>query len=283
MPPAASAAEPKPPETLGVRSVSWEASRALASEGEWLEAARREVEAAVKDGAAAVVFPDRFPAGLAKFAPKKGDAAAYAARRVEDALLPMLKAAAAPGMLIVLGSYPIPAAGSTIVHRVPVLSGEQWQWFDKIDLTPAELAAKPRGVPASRLVLYRFRGGLAAVVPGYSLQKPELAVSMKKRGVSLILSPSVAEDEADAARVLRCASGRAAELGAAVIVAAPAGSTLFLPAQKGLEAARGDGEGRAGTWTHVLPWKKLLDLRVAPAKPESRPFLEPSPLHQTEI
>ena len=106
---------------------------------------------------------------------------------------------------------------------------------------------------------------------------------MKKRGVSLILSPSVAEDEADAARVLRSASGRAVELGAAVIVAAPAGSTLFLPAQKGLEAAAGDAEGRGGTWTHVLPWKKLLDLRVPPKKPEARPFLEPSSLHQTEI
>jgi predicted amidohydrolase len=270
LPLVAAAKPPKPVETVVVRAVAWDASWKPAGPAEWVERAAAAVAAAVKGGADIVVFPEGFTAGLGS--------AESATRTVEDSLYPALKTAAGKSS-VVLGAYARSVAGDAS-YRVAVLDGGAWGWFDKNDLTPAETAALPGVKPGFRLPLFKRAGGLWGVIPGYTLQKTEAMSQVKRRGLQLIVSPASAGDANGATRVLRVATSRAVELGAAVVVAAPAGSTMYLPAQDGFEAPP---EGAA---EHRVPWRKLLELReraTPAAKSEARPFLDPTSLHQIEL
>lgn len=253
------------PETLTVRAIDWDPAWKPATETEWNARVIGEVAAAAKAGVDVVVFPERFSGG-----------------RALAILLEGVRAAAGDDRLVVLGNAPFRAAGEDRpVSRAHVLSGGAWQAVDKLDPTPAERARKPAVKPGMRLPLFRFRGGVVAVLPAHSLQKTEIAASLKKRAVNLLLVPVPAEDELGASRVARVASARAVELGAAVVTAPPAGSppALHLPAQKGFELAPQAPSGR----DFRLPWKKLLELRAVPeGSTEPKPFLETSH-YQVEI
>ena len=96
-----------------------------------------------------------------------------------------------------------------------------------------------------------------------------------------MLLSAPAEDDEGRARLERVASGRAVELGAAVVIAPPVGAPmLFLPAQKGFDLKPNAPAGR----DIRVPWKKLLELRSpAPDSLEQRPFFEPVSGYQVEI
>ncbi|UPT74877.1 MAG: hypothetical protein M0D55_03960 [Elusimicrobiota bacterium] len=259
---AAAPAAPKPAEWLVVRAADWDSSWKPKADREWAEKLVAVVSAAAKDGVDALVFAEGFSAG-----------------RCPEDLLPSLKGAAGPDMLVALGVMPCKEKGSAVA-RTWVYSSGGWAAFDKIDPTPAERAAKPPVKPGTRLVLFRWRGGLASVLPSYSAQKPELAAALKKRGVSLLLVPVPAEDDDGWRRVTRAASARAVELGAAVVLVPPsAPPTLYLPAQKGFEPALA-----AGARDVRVPWRRLLELRSPPAgSTEARPFLDPATYYQVEF
>lgn len=249
-----------------VRAVSWDYSWKPATEKEWASRVVSEVAAAAKDGADIIVFPEQFSKG-----------------RSLEAVLSDVKDAAGSERLVVLGNAPYQEAGwDHVVSRAYILSGGSWQVMDKVDPTPAERAQKPPVKPGTRLPLFRFRGAVVAALPAFSIEKPEIAASLKKRAVQLVLVSATAEDEEGASRLSRIASARAAELGAAVVVAPPssAAPALHLPAQKGFDLKPQAPAGR----DFRLPWKKILDLRVQPdGKGESRPFLDPAPYYQIEI
>lgn len=253
------------PETLTVRAVSWEPSSKTETDKDWSARVVAEVSAAVKDGADAVVFPEGFSAG-----------------RDVPGVLDAVKAAAGEDRLVVLGYAPHRNPGEDFAYgRAYILSGGTWQIMDKLDPTPAERAAKPPLKPGVRLPLFRFRGGTVSVLAASSLAKPEIAASLKKRGVQLVLVAAPAEDEEGAARLSRSSAARAVELGAAVVTAppSPAAPALHLPAQKGFGLKPPTASGR----DFRVPWKKLLDLRVVPeGSTEPRPFLE-STHYQVEI
>lgn len=262
---AAPAKAPAAPETLTVRAVSWDAAWKPATEKEWLARVVAEVASAAKDGADVIVFPESFSAG----------------RTLESALGPV-RDAAGSDRLVVLGNAPHSEAGwDYSVSRAYILVGGSWQNMDKLDPTPAERARKPAVKPGMRLPLFRFRGGVVAALPAYSLEKPEIAASLKKRAVQLVLVSAPAEDAEGSARLSRSAAARAVELGAAVVVAplVPASPASYLPAQKGFDLGAPASAGR----DFRLPWKKLLDLRAKPDAAEPRPFLDPSPYYQIEI
>lgn len=253
------------PETLTIRAVSWDVPLKSAPDKDWGARLVAEVSAAVKAGADAVVFPEGFSDG-----------------RDVPGILDAVKAAAGEDRLVVLGYAPHRNPGEDSAYgRAYILSGGTWQIMDKLDPTPAERAAKTPLKPGVRLPLFRFRGGTAAVLSASSLAKPEIAASLKKRGVQLVLVAAPAEDAEGAARLSRSAASRAVELGAAVVTAppSPAAPALHLPAQKGFDLAPQSPKGR----DFRLPWKKLLDLRVVPeGSTEPRPFLE-STHYQVEI
>lgn len=264
-----SAAPSKPlavPDVLIVRAVAWDHSWKPATDKEWEARVVSEVAAAAKDGADVIVFPEQFSNG-----------------RSLEGVLSGVRDAAGAERFVVLGNAPYQEAGwDHVVSRAYVLTGGSWQVMDKVDPTPAERAQKPPVKPGTRLPLFRFRGAVVAALPAFSIQKPEIAASMKKRAVQLVLVSSPAEDEEGAARVARSASARAVELGAAVVVAPPSTVTpaLYLPAQKGFDLKPQAPRGR----DFRLPWKKILDLRVQPdGKGEPRPFLDPAPYYQIEI
>ena len=263
---AGTAKTPPVPEALTVRAVAWDYAWKPATEKEWGARVVSEIAAAAKDGADIVVFPEQFSQG-----------------RNLDGILADAKIAAGSDRLVVLGNTPHLDSGSgNTVSRAYILSSGAWQEMDKLDPTPAERDQKPPVKPGMRLPLFRFRGAVVAVLPAASILKPEIAASLKKRAVQLVLVSAPAEDEEGAARVARAASARAVELGAAVLVAPPssAAPALYLPAQKGFDLKPQTPSGR----DFRLPWKKLLDLRALPgAKGETRPFLEPAPYYQIEI
>ena len=294
----AASAAPKIPETLKARAVSWDLGWKPASADEWIARAVSEVRDAARERVDVLVLPELFAWGLGPFAPKDARAVDYITSMVNERLLPAAKAAAAPGMLLVLGSYPHAERGAShVLNRAPVLFENGWRFVDKLDPTQGEALEDPPVKPGYALPLFKFRGGLAAVLICFSLEKPELASALKKRGPQLILSPSATEDEAGVARVLRSASGRAVELGAAVLVAPLLGeqdgwknrgsTALYLPAQKGLELTPRESPRRESGFArddYELPWKKLLALREQPKeKPETRPFLAPASPFQVEI
>ncbi len=246
----AAPAAPKPPETVTVRVAAADAGAVV------------ETAAAAKDKVDALVFPEGFGGGVCP----------------DDALRASIKEAAGPDMLVALGSARCGGPDGTF-GRAWVLSSGGWIAFDKLDPTPAERAAKPPVKSGTRLILFRFRGGLAAVLPAYSVQKPELAGALKKRGVSLLLATAAVEDEDGRRRLARTASARAVELGAAVVVAPAAGApSLYLPAQKGFDEAPAlTGRDAA------VPWRRLLELRAPRAgATEPRPFLDQAHYYQVE-
>lgn len=257
---------PAAPGELIVRAVAWDYSWKPAAEKEWSARVVSEVAAAAKEGADVIVFPEQFSRG----------------RSLED-VLAAVKDAAGRDRLVVLGNSPHREPGwEHVVSRAYILSDGAWQVMDKLDPTPAELAQQPPVKPGMRLPLFRFRGGVVAVLAASSIAKPEIASSLKKRAVQLVLVTAPIEDAEGAARVARSAAARAVELGAAVAIAPPSSEApaLHLPAQKGFDLKPQAPSGR----DLRLPWKKLLDLRVRPAaSSEARPFLDPTPYYQVEI
>jgi hypothetical protein len=262
---AAGSARAAIPETLTVRAVAWDDPRGSEAENGWGARVVQAVAAAAKDGADVVVFPEGFAAG-----------------RDLKLVLDGAKAAAGEDRLVVFGSAAHRNPGEDFTYgRAYILSGGAWQIMDKLDPTPAERARKPSMKPGLRLPLFRFRGGTVAVLAASSIAKTEIAASLKKRGVQLVLVSAPAEDEEGAARLSRSAAARAVELGAAVVTAppSPAPPVLHLPAQKGFDLKPQVPAGR----DFRLPWKKLLDLHApAGGATEPRPFLETS-RYQVEI
>jgi predicted amidohydrolase len=279
------------PETLKIRVVSWDLAFRPASEAEWTARVVSEVRGAAAAGSDVLVFPELFAWGLAPYAPKGARPAEFITGRMGGSVFPAVKAAAVPGMLVVLGTYPHQEAGwNYAFNRAAILLDGEWRFADKLDPTQGESAEDPAIRPGDKLPLFAFRGGTAAVVVCFSLEKPEVSAALKKAGVQLVLGPSATEDEDGAARVLRSASARAVELGAAVLVAPLLGeqevwknrgaAALFLPAQKGIDSRPRQSEIRAAGIQEddfIVPWKALLELRRQPEKnPETRPFLAPT-------
>ncbi|MEK7234127.1 MAG: nitrilase-related carbon-nitrogen hydrolase [Elusimicrobiota bacterium] len=296
--PAFCTAPAEPPQTLLARVVSWDVGWRPDARKEWVDRVVGEVRDAGKDGADVVVFPELFAWGLGPYAPPGSKPAQFITEVMEADVLPRVAQAAKPGTFVVLGSYPHQAPGSReTFNRAPALVDGRWRFIDKLDPTPAELDEDPPIKPGYALPLFRFRGGVAAVVVCFSLEKPEIALALKKRGVQLVLGPSATEDENGVARVLRSASARAVELGAAVIVAPLLGeqdgwkntgaSALYLPAQKGIDHAPRESVRRSSGFArddYRIPWSRLLELRTqTETKPEPRPFLARTPPFQVEI
>lgn len=276
---------------LKARVVSWDVGFHPATEAEWVGCVVREVRDASAAGVDVLVFPELFAAGLGAYAPDDRYYE-FITRRMRDAVLPAVKAAAAPSMLVCLGSYAHQESGWPYAHnRAPVLLDSAWHFADKIHPTQRERVDDPPIKPGEVLPVFKFRGGNVAVAVCFSLEMPEVSAALKREGVQLVLGPTATEDETGVARILRSASARAVELGAAVLVAPLVGqlddwknvgsAALYLPAQKGIDHRPQESVRRSSGIAHddfVIPWQAILALRQQPAgRPETRPFLAEHP------
>jgi predicted amidohydrolase len=283
-------------ERLKARVVSWDVGFRPATEKEWIDRVTNEVGDAASADVDVLLFPELFAAGLGPYAPQPDHQTEFITRRMHDAVLPAVKKAAMPGMLVVLGSYWHQEPDwEYVLNRAPVLVEGTWHFVDKLDPTPGELIEDPP-IPPTRagqtLPLFRFHGGTAAVVICFSMEMPEVSAALKKAGVQLVLAPSATVDEDGVARVLRSSSARAVELGAAVLVAPLVGeqgddwknrgsAALYLPAQKGIDHRPQESARRDKGISHddfTISWKSLLDLhQPQPDRqiPETRPFRAP--------
>lgn len=282
--------EPVVAGALKARVVSWDIGFRPATEAEWVARAVQEVRDASAAGVDVLVLPELFVSGLLAYAPDDRPHE-FVTRRVTEALLPAVKAAAAPAMLVCLGSYAHQEPGwKHAFNRAPVLLNGTWHFVDKIHPTQGELIEDPPIKPGAVLPVFEFRGGRVAVLVCFSLEMPEVSAALKKEGVHLLLGPTATADEDGAARVLRTAAARAVELGAAVLVSPLVGemdgwknvgsAACYLPAQKGIDHRPRESPRRTSGIARddfAIPWPALLELRKQGAKPETRPFLAERP------
>lgn len=276
---------------LKARVVSWDVGFHPATEVEWTERVVAEVRESSAAGVDVLVFPELFAAGLGAYAPDERYYE-FTTRRMHAAVLPAVRDAAGPTMLVCLGSYAHQEAGwPHAYNRAPVLLDGVWHFADKIHPTQVELVDDPPIKAGDVLPVFKFRGGRVAVLVCFTLEMPEVAAALKREGVQLLIGPTATSDEDGVARISRSASARAVELGAAVLVAPLLGrqgdwknvgsAALYLPAQKGIDhrpresARRSEGIARDD---FLIPWSEVLGLRTQPAgQPETRPFLADHP------
>lgn len=287
-------AEPQPEvpaDALKARVVSWDVGFRPAGEAEWVERVISEARDARAANVDVLLFPELFAAGLTPYAGAERPCE-FVTRRTRSAVLPAVQQAAGAEMLVCLGSYAHQEPDwPHAFNRAPVLVGGAWHFADKIHPTQGERVEDPPIKPGTALPLFRFRGLTVAVLVCFTLEMPEVAAALKKEGVHLILAPTATEDEDGVARILRTASGRAVELGAAVLVAPLLGrqgewanvgsAALYLPAQKGVDHRPRESVRRAEGIARddfAIPHRALLALRSQPSgKPETRPFLADHP------
>lgn len=280
-----------PPDALKARVVSWDVGFHPATEAEWVERVISEARDARAAHVDVLLFPELFATGLTPYAASERPCE-FVTRRMRDTVLPAVREAAGADMLICLGSYAHQEPGwPHALNRSPVLVGGQWHFADKIHPTQGERVEDPPIKPGDTLLLFAFRGLTIAVLVCFTLEMPEVAAVLKKEGVHLVLAPTATEDEDGVARILRTASGRAVELGAAVMVAPLVGrqgdwantgsAALYLPAQRGIDhrsresTRRSEGIARDD---FAIPYRALLALRSQPSgRPETRPFLAEHP------
>lgn len=277
---------------LKARAVSWDLAERPASAKEWVALVESELASALRSGADIVVFSELFAWGLDPYKPANTEAGLFVTDTMRRDLLPRLtKLLAGKDVLVALGSYPHQEAGwKHTLNRAPVWSGGQWRFVDKLDPTQQEALEKPPVRPGSRLPVFPFRGGRAAVLICYSVEKPEVAAQLKAAGVDLLLVPSATADARGVGRILRTASSRAVELGAAVVVAPLLGAVpdwpnegaaaLYLPDQKGVERPVQESPRRSSGRARddfEIPWSWIKGLKTQTPNPEVRPFLAPTP------
>ncbi len=199
---------------MKIRGISFSLSPLFASKEQWREALLSELERALSEGADVVVFPELNYLGLAEFYPGDQKAQMLAvAEEVSMTLLPeATKIIAKRDVLICLGSGPR-LVGQELRNSASIFVTGQWHFQDKIHLTPWETDF----CPGNELRIHRFRGLKIATLICYDVEQPSLASALKDAGIHLLLVPSATADWKGNQRVLRCASSRAVELGAAVI------------------------------------------------------------------
>ena len=98
----------------------------------------------------------------------------------------------------------------------------------------------------NQTALFEWKGLKCASVIGYDIEFPEIASELKRYSPHLVLTPASSVDANEVERIHRCASARAVELGAIVLVAPLTGSdeenplvtenigkcAVYLPAQE---------------------------------------------------
>jgi predicted amidohydrolase len=279
------------PGTLAARVISWDVGFRPETEAEWTARVVFEVTDARADHIDILLFPELFAAGLTPYAGTERPCE-FVTRRMRDAVLPQVRAAAGPDMLVALGSYAHQEpTWPHALNRAPLLLNGEWQFADKIHPTQGESVEDPPIKPGEVLPVFRYRDAHVAVLVCFSLEMPEVAAALKKEGVRIVLAPTATADEHGVARILRTASARAVELGAAVLVAPLVGrqgdwanvgsAALYLPAQKDIDHRPQESERRSAGIARddfVIPWSALGALRTQPAgPPETRPFLADRP------
>src|SRR5205823_2767183 len=126
-----------------------------------------------------LVFPELFATGLSAYGPEERWCE-FVTRRMHAAVLPAVKTAAGPTMLVCLGSYAHQEPGwPHALNRAPVLLDGVWHFADKIHPTQRERVDDPPIKAGEVLPVFKFRGGNVAVAVCFTLEMPEVSAALK--------------------------------------------------------------------------------------------------------
>ncbi len=166
-------------------------------------------------GADMVVFPEYSWCNFMLYS-SPGDALEPVAKSFWSLAWPRLKAELSQsGKAVILGSVPYVLSDGKIRNRTPMLIEGHEIFQDKLCLTPWE--AHLDG--GDELSLFNFKGAKCANLICLDIEIPATASMLKEEGgIDLVFVPSATETMMGVERIARCASSRAVELGAAVVV-----------------------------------------------------------------
>jgi predicted amidohydrolase len=126
--------------------------------------------------------------------------------------------------LILAGTSPFYSKGKLFNRALLWANGEEI-FYAKNKLTPWEEQFES----GRKVKVFEWQGLKVAPLICFDSEFPDISLKLKKAGVDLILCPSATSDLLGSERVHRCASARAVELGAAVLVSPLLGRDLKNP------------------------------------------------------
>ncbi len=205
------------------------------------------VETAWAGGVDIVLLPEFLWAALEPLMPNKDADMEDIAKVVWVDLMPRLKQRLCrKGKHAIVGTAPWrdPANGH-LHNRAIIFSDGRVLHQDKMFLTPWEHEFRA----GKELYVFEMSGLRVAVIICLDIEVPELSSRLRGLNIDLLLVPSATETIYGSERVTRCASGRAIELGCAVVVCPLVGKcdssmvnlnlgkiAMYLPALKAFDA-----------------------------------------------
>ncbi len=226
---------------MKIANVSYSLSSQPSTLIEWQNRLVDELKNFVSGGAEIILYPELFLMGLTDYF--QGDLVFQMkeiSHYVWTTLLPELKKAIGEkDIVLCLGSGPR-VVGDKIFNSAPLLINGNWNFQDKLHLTPWETDF----IGGTELKIFTFKNLKLATVICFDVEQPSLALKLKEKGIHILLVPSATTDRNGSNRVNRCANARSVELGAVVITSPLIGDSacdlvdhnegrqgFFLPAQ----------------------------------------------------
>jgi|GEM_PF-442350 len=205
------------------------------------------IETAWAAGVDIVLLPEFLWAALEPLLPDKDSDMDDIAKVVWVNLMPKLKKRLSrKGKHAVVGTAPWQdPTNRHLFNRAIIFSDGRLLHQDKLFLTPWEHEFRA----GKELYVFEMSGLRVAVVICLDIEVPELSARLRGLNIDLLLVPSATETIYGSERVTRCASGRAIELGCAVVVCPLVGKcdssmvnvnlgkiAMYLPALKAFDA-----------------------------------------------
>ena len=281
---------------MNICAVSYSVSRLPKNLEDWERRLWSELKLQLQRDCKLILYPELFLLELSAYFPgTKKSQLEQISRYVHSSLLPDLKSKlGSTDVFLCLGSGPRESSG-VFYNSAPVFYQGDWTYQDKVHQTPWETDF----TPGRQINIYQYAGLKVACLICFDVEQPGIAVALKQEGVNFLLVPSATADRNGSNRINRCASGRAVELGAAVLTAPLVGKSdcdlidasegrqgFFLPAQLSVPEPQ-ESYSIYSTDEQVLGYYTVDPaalLKLKTPDDETKPYLSPDrPITFTKI
>jgi predicted amidohydrolase len=216
---------------IRIASHAYDVSHPFRDEREFADHLVGLISASLEQGARIVVFPEYACQALARL--PGFDLARISAFAWKELFPRVLELSRAHQAIICAGSSPYerePAVDRSggparFTNRALLAVAGREVVAEKRCLTPWETDFAEGGEPE----VFEWDGLRVACLICFDSEFPEIAARLKRRDPHIVLYPSATADELGVARVTRCASARAVELGAVTVVSPLVGTEMSNP------------------------------------------------------
>lgn len=286
---------------MKITGISFDVSQLPPKKEDWFDQLTNIILDSLKHDSEIIVFPELMHLALGYYSPKKElkEQMIFASEAIWREYIPkLLKVLKGKKHFIVLGSGPYHEKmrnKDIFFNRAPIIKNGLIETFDKIYLTPWET----QFTSGKQVKMFEYNGLNIVPLICFDIEHPKISIELKQKGVDLILVPSATSNKNGSERVLRCASARSVELGAAVFVVPVIGSIsfndlidhnegrqgLFLPAQESIKHNQIQYSDYRTKVTDAQSYRIEVDQikKVKEQNEETKPFLSQDPILNFEI